>query len=129
MGIWCKLDFRGDVNDSFFRKQCQWRDQPGNMTGDTVDISEYLYCGFSKNVQLKDSAGISPSEPVCGQGSHTGQGGWCDITTYSDRQSYIRIHSNLGTHIELPTNEFKETFVEFDAEIHKRLQAYNRAYE
>eukprot|EP00957_Ditylum_brightwellii_P055756 4224760-Ditylum_brightwellii.AAC.1 len=33
------------------------------VTGETVDISEYLDFGFYDKVWLKDNAGLSPQEP------------------------------------------------------------------
>ena len=35
----------------------------------------------------------------------------------------------MVTNLELSTDEFKETFVKFDAEIHQRLKSYNLEYE
>ena len=34
------------------------------VTGETSDISEYLYFGFYEQIWFKDNAGVSPFEPV-----------------------------------------------------------------
>ena len=57
MLLWCKLGIIINVNESFFRKYCQWRDSPENMTGKTADIPEYVDF-FNDKVSFKDNDDI-----------------------------------------------------------------------
>ena len=49
--------------------------------------------------------------------------------THPDRGVISRTTLQKVTNLEVSTDEVKETFVKFDAEIHRRLKSGNRGYE
>ena len=98
------------------------------VTVKNVDISKYIDFFYDK-VWFKDNSGIYPSEP----------GGWLGISHWTVRLMCDHIITHTGkiisrsmvqrvNNIELSTDEFKETFLKFDAEIFRRLKADNCGY-
>ena len=63
------------------------------MTGETVDISEYLDFGFYEKVWLKDNAGLSTSEP----------GRWLGISHLTGRLMCYHILTQTGKLISRST--------------------------
>ena len=57
-----------------------------NMTGENVDISEYIDSGFYDKVGFKDNSGLSPSEP----------GRWLGISNLTGRLTYYHILTQTG---------------------------------
>ena len=99
------------------------------VTGESIDISEYLDFGFYDEVWFKDNAGLSPFEP----------GRWIGVSHRTGRLMCYHILTQRGTvisrstvqrvtELEKKTHEVKETFVKFDAEIHRRLKSDVRGY-
>ena len=100
------------------------------VTGETQDISQYLDFGFYDKVWFKDNAGLSPAEP----------GRWLGISKSTGRLMTYHILTQQGTvvtrgtvqqvtELEMQLLEYKELFVKFDVEIHKRLRTKDRGYE
>ena len=94
------------------------------VTGETVDISEYLDFGFYDMVWYKDNSGLSPSQP----------GRWLGVSHRTGRLMCYHILTQRGTvvsrstvqrvtELEKNTNDIKEIFVKFDVEIHRRLKS------
>ena len=84
------------------------------MTGETIDISEYLDFVFYEKFEFKDNSSISPSYP----------GKWLGISHQIGRLVCYHILTQIGKvlsrstvkwvkNIELSTDEVKETFVKF----------------
>ena len=101
-----------------------------NVTGETPDISEYLDLGFYDHVWYKDNAGLGETMP----------GRWLGVSHRTGRLMCYYILTQNGTvisrstvqrvtNLELQERSVKETFVKFDAEIHRRLKADDRGYE
>ena len=97
-----------------------------NVTGKTVYIYKYLDFGFYEKVWFKDNAGLFPSK----------HGGCLDISQWTFRVMWYHILTHTGTviyifrlkwvtNLDLSTDEVKETFVDFYAEIHLRLKSDN----
>ena len=64
-----------------------------NLTGETVDISEYLDFGFYEKLWLKDNAGLSTSEP----------GRWLGISHLTGRLMCYHILTQTGKLISRST--------------------------
>ena len=99
------------------------------VTGETPDISEYLDFGFYDPVWYKDNAGLGESLP----------GRWLGVSHRTGRLMTYHILTQKGTvvsrstvqrvtNLELQETQYKEMFVEFDAEIHRRLKVDDRGY-
>eukprot|EP00957_Ditylum_brightwellii_P149605 11392259-Ditylum_brightwellii.AAC.1 len=89
------------------------------VTCETVDISEYLDFDFYDKVWCKDSAGLSPQE----------SGRWLGVSHHTGRLMCYHILTQRGTvvsrstvqwvtNLEQATEEVREIFIKFDAEIH-----------
>ena len=130
MGLWCKLSIRVYVNDLFLENSANGGITLTNVTGNTVDILEYLVFGLYNKAWFKDNDGIPPSETVRWSCiSHlTGR-----LMCYNILTQTVKVISrstlHQGTNIELYTDEVKETFVEFDVEINQRIKVDNRGYD
>ena len=61
--LWCKLGIRSNVNESSLRNSVNGGISLTNMTGETVDIFEYLDFVLYEKLRFKDNYGLSPSEP------------------------------------------------------------------
>jgi len=101
-----------------------------NVTGETPDISEYLDFGFYDHVWYKDNAGLGETLP----------GRWLGVSHRTGRLMCYNILTQNGTvisrstvqrvtNLELQERSVTETFVKFDAEIHRRLKADDRGYD
>ena len=101
-----------------------------NVTGETPDISEYLDFGFYDHVWYKDNAGLGETLP----------GRWLGVSHRTGRLMCYNILTQNGTvisrstvqrvtNLELQERLVTETFVKFDAEIHRRLKADDRGYD
>ena len=100
------------------------------VTGDTVDISEYLDFGFYDPIWFKDNAGLSPAEP----------GRWLGVADKTGRLMCYHILSSKGTvlprstvqrvtNLELQTTQVKDLFTTFDKNISIRLKDKDRTYQ
>ena len=101
-----------------------------NVTVNTVDISEYPDFIVYGKFWFKDNYGISPNET----------GGYLGISQRTVRLVCCQILTQAGTfisismlqhiiNIELSTDEVKETFAEFIAEIRQSSKSYKRECE
>ena len=115
MGLWFKLDIRGDSNNSLFITQCQQRDLPKKLTIDTVDTYRYLDFYFYGKSCFKYNGVIYSSE----------HGRWLGIphckwrlTCYNiithTRKLIFRSTVQRLNKLELYTDEVKETYENFD---------------
>eukprot|EP00957_Ditylum_brightwellii_P031514 2389760-Ditylum_brightwellii.AAC.1 len=97
---------------------------------ETDGISEYLDFGIYDKVWFKGNAGLSPQEP----------GRWLGVSHCTGRIMCYQILNQRGTvvsrstvqwmtNLEQATEEVRETFVKFDAEIYQRLKADDRGYK
>ena len=95
-----------------------------DVTGDTVDISEYLDFGLYDKVWFNDNAGIYTSEPgrELWISHRTGRLMCYRIITQTEKVISISTVHQV-TNIELSSDQVKETFVKFDTEIHRRLKS------
>ena len=101
-----------------------------NVTSETVDKSEYIDFSFYDKVCFKDNDGLSPSKPGrCLCISHQTGGLMCYHVLTQTGKVISGSMLQRVTNIELSTDEVKETFGNFDAEIHQRLKADNRGYK
>ena len=101
-----------------------------SISGETVDISEYLDFGFYDKVWYVDNAGLGPELP----------GRWLGVSHRTGRLMTYHILTQKGsvvsrstvqrvTELEQQEKNTQETFVKFDVEIHRRLKCDDRGYE
>ena len=99
------------------------------VTGDTVDISEYLDFGFYDRVWYKENAGLGPERP----------GRWLGISHRTGRLMCYHVLTQKGTvlsrttvqrvtNLELQVESIKKIFDDFDKEIGHHLKG-DRGYE
>ena len=101
-----------------------------NMTSKNVDISEHLGFGLYERFWCKDNYGLYPSETVSWLGiSHQTGTLLCYCILTQTGKCISRSTVQQVTNIELYTDEVKESFVYFDAEINQRLKSEIREYE
>ena len=100
------------------------------VTGEGVDISEYLDFGFYDEVWFKDNAGLSSPKPGrwLGVASRIGK-----LMTYHILQDNGKILSRSTvqrvTNLEKKTTEVQSIFTEFDKSIHTHLKCKDRRYD
>ena len=99
------------------------------VTGEGVDISEYLDFRFYDEVWYKDNAGLSPPKPGrwLGVASRTGK-----LMTYHVLQDNGKVlpRSTVQrvTNLEKKTDDVRKTFDDFDRLIHEKFKV-NRRYD
>ena len=98
------------------------------VTGDTVDISEYLDFGFYDKVWYKDNAGLSPAKP----------GRWLGVSHRTGRLMCYHVLTQTGqvisrssvtrvTNLEAMTENITKIFEEYDNEVHRRINGNENA--
>jgi hypothetical protein len=99
------------------------------VTGDTVDISEYLDFGFYDRVWYRDNAGAGPELPGrwLGTASRTGRL-MCYHILNQNGQVVSRSTVQRVTNLEMETDSIKQIFAEFDTGINDRLKSEDRGY-
>ena len=99
------------------------------MTGESADIYEYLEFGLYDKVWFKDNSGLSPSEPRrwLWISHRTGRLMYYHILNQKEKVISISLVQRV-TNLELSTDEFKEKFVKFDAEINQRIKEDKRGH-
>ena len=99
------------------------------VTGEGVDISEYLDFSFYDQVWYKDNGGLSPPKPGrwLGVASRTGK-----LMTYHILQDNGKVLARSTvqrvTNLEKKTADVRSIFQDFDKRIHDRLKTKNRSY-
>ena len=99
------------------------------MTGETIDISEYLDFSLYDPVWYKDNAGTTPMEP----------GRWLGVADRTGRLMCYQVLTQAGTvvarstvqrvtNLELSTSSVKDTFRIFDEKVGKRFNTSERGY-
>ena len=82
-----------------------------NITGETVDISEYIDFGFYDKLYFKDNDGVSPIEPGRRLGiSHQSGRLICYNLLTQTGKVISKSTSQWVTNIDLSTDEVKETY-------------------
>ena len=100
-----------------------------NVTGETVDISEYLDFSFYDEVWYKDNAGTSPEEPARWLGVSHRIGRLMCYNVLTQRGTVIsRSTVQRVTELEKTTASIKDTFEKFDTAIRSKLKCINRGY-
>ena len=100
------------------------------VTGDGVDISEYLDFGFYDAVWFKDNAGLSPPKPGrwLGVASRTGK-----LMTYHVLQDNGKVLARSTvqrvTNLEKKTADVRNIFETFDKQLHQQLKTKDRRYD
>ena len=93
-----------------------------NVTGETIDISEYLDFSLYDPVWYKDNAGTTPIKP----------GRWLGVADRTGRLMCYQVLTQAGTVVarstvqrvtilELSTSSVKDTFRIFDEKVGKRF--------
>ena len=101
-----------------------------SVTGDTVDISEYLDFGFYDQVWYIDNAGLGPRKPGRWLGvSHRVGLLMCYYILTQTGQVISRSSVQRVTNLELELKEVKATFDEFDQVINERLKNNDMTYD
>jgi hypothetical protein len=124
LGLLCSMDNTGHATNI----HASWwivRDMPAReyVTGETVDISEYLNFGFYDRVSYKENAGLGA--PAIGR--------WLGVSHRVDGLMSYWVLTQTGTvisrttvqritNLEKETDEFKESIREFDIEISRRFK-------
>ena len=101
-----------------------------NISGETVDISEYLDFRFYDKVWYVDNAGLGPELPGRWLGvSHCT--GWLMTYHILTQTGSVVSRSTVQrvTNLEQQEKDTHEAFVKFDVEIHRRLKCEYRGYE
>lgn len=93
------------------------------ITGETVDIANYLEFGFYDRVWYRDNVGTAELLPGRWLGVAEHQG---SLMCYHilQKNGFVVARSTVQnvTQLELQTEEVRETFAEFDAEIKRRVK-------
>ena len=99
------------------------------VTGDMVDISEYLDFGFYDRVWYKENAGLGPENPGIWLGiSHRTGRLMCYYVLTQKGTVLSRTNVQRVTNLELQVESIKKIFDEFDKEISQYLNE-DRGYE
>ena len=101
-----------------------------SVTGDTIDISEYLDFGFYDQVWYIDNAGLGPRKPGRWLGvSHRVGLLMCYFVLTKTGQIISRSSVQRVTSLELELNEIRATFDELDKDINEKLKHDDMAYD
>ena len=93
------------------------------VTGETVDISEYLDFGFYDRVWYIDNAGTGPRKPARWLGVSHRVGNMMTYNVLIENGAILpRSSVQRVTNLELETDEYRKTFTEFDKALNARLK-------
>ena len=99
------------------------------VTGETVDVSEYLDFGFYDRVWYHDNAGLGPQRPGRWLGVAERQGNlMCYHVLNENGKVVSRSSVQRVTQLELQTTEYIELFKEFDTKIKDKLKCKDKTY-
>ena len=143
---WYRIMIRNKVPQEFWDYGCRWVTEISSLThssagsleggipitqvtGETMDISEYLDFGFYDEVWYKDNAGTAPQEP----------GRWLGVSQRTGRLMTYHVLNQKGevvsrstvqrvTNLEKQTAAVKDTFNKFDEGIRMKLKIVDRGY-
>ena len=144
---WYRIMIRQRVPEPFWDYGLRWVSETSSMTftsagslngnipitqvtGETMDISEYLDFGFYDQVWYKDNAGLAPEQP----------GRWLGVSSRTGRLMCYFILTQKGTvvsrstvqrvtNLEQHTARVKDTFNKFDTAIATILKSPIRGYD
>ena len=100
------------------------------VTGETVDISEFLDFGFYDRVWYKDNCGLGPQRPGRWLGVAERQGNLMCYHVLNENGNVVsRSSVQRVTQLELQTTEYTDLFNEFDTSIKDKLKCKDRTYK